>query len=65
MKHLIRSLPLVILAFTVPLASAQDETGQNDPDRGGCIDEGRSRTHMLGDRAGPVYPFAVGPRSLE
>ena len=63
-KHLIRSLPLIVAAFTVSLAGAHG-SGENDSDHRECIDEGRTRTHIMGDRASAIYPFAVGPRSID
>lgn len=64
-SRFIRSLPFIVIAFTASIAVAQGVTGDdNEPSGGGCIDEGR-RSRGMGDRAAPVYPFAVGSRSIQ
>ena len=64
-KRVIGSLPFIVIAFTATLALAQDVTGDDERSGSGCIDEGRARGRGLGDRAAPVYPFAVGSRAVD
>ena len=64
-KRVTQTLSLALMTFAFALAAAQSAPGNDELEGGGCIDEGRTRGRIMGDRAAPVYPFAVGSRSIE